>query len=136
MNEHRKKNAKTFEGYFRPALVQLQWCSSILVLINTMFLVLGTPSWVKVFYGVFPVFVIGWVFYYFKRGRRQELTNIVQDNPIYDEVKRLREAVEELGSKLEPPSFIIREIGGDKVQIGDGGVTLQDGKLSASKEEV
>ncbi len=100
-----KENAKTFEGYFRPVLVQLQWCSSILVLINTMFLVLGTPSWVKIFYAVFPIFVIGWVFYYFKRGRRQELTNIVQDNPIYDEVKRLRAAVEELGSKLKPPSI-------------------------------
>ena len=87
---------KKIEGYFRPILVQVQWCLSLLTVINTMFLVLGTPSWVKVFYGVFPILAFVWILYYFKRGRRQEFTNMHKDNPLMDEIKAAREQLKEL----------------------------------------
>jgi len=87
---------KKIEGYFRPILVQVQWCLSLLTVINTMFLVLGTPSWVKVFYGIFPIISFIWIVYYFKRGRRQEFTNMQKDNPLMDEIKSIKRLIEDL----------------------------------------
>lgn len=86
-------------------MTQVQWCLSLLTLVNTMFLVLGTPTWIKWLYGWFAVFTVIWIVYYFKRGRRAELTNVVQDNPIYDEVKAARRDLAELREELSAKEF-------------------------------
>lgn len=86
---------KRIEGYFRPVLVQVQWCLSLLTLINTMFLVFGTPSWIKELYAGFGIMTLFWLVYYFKRGRRREFANIVEDNPIYDEVREIKRILEQ-----------------------------------------
>jgi hypothetical protein len=78
------------EGYLRPILVQLQWTVSVYAALKIIVMKAGfiEPVWFTYFSYAYPGFVIGWLVYYFKRGRNKELENVSRDNPELQEIKK------------------------------------------------